>query len=421
MKKIVSTILLASVFFGSSYDVFAEEKEKVVLVEDLQELESVQKQLQGQHGIQQLDIIEEIGALRFKGDSQNLDYRINTLVDEAIQYGELLSVKGEQATPTLTDTQFEKFNWGLNRISKSMNFPQLMGKKPIRIAVIDSGIDTTHPLLSENVTQGRSYISEESATVDLFGHGTQVAGLLRTIAPQATLIPYKVLNSQGSGDSFNTITAIIDAVNDGANIINVSVGTYRSLENEEEALTKQAYERAIAYAKKNKTVVVASSGNNGDSLDDKAEAEALYHLPGGLEEVITVGSSTKDSTLAYYSNYGEQIDLVAPGGDFGPTYLTKGEMDVTYMLVTTKPMQQAQNFIDLAVGLPQGYTLSFGTSLSVPQVSAALALLMSRDNAKEPNPQKYINKLYRSATDLGKQGIDVQFGHGELNIEKLLE
>ena len=421
MKKIVSMFLMTSIFFWGSHDVFAEEEEKVVLVEDLQQLEGVQKELQEQHGIQQLDIIEEIGILRVKGESQNLDYSIDSLVDEGIQHGKLLSVKGEQSTAPLTDLQFERFNWGLNKINEPLNFPQLMGKKSIRIAVVDSGIDTTHPLLSENVTQGRSYISEELATVDFFGHGTQVAGLLRTIAPQATLIPYKVLTPQGGGDSFNTIMAIIDAVNDGANIINVSVGTYKSMKNEEEALTKQAYERAVAYAKENKVAVVASSGNNGYSLDDKAKEEALYHLPGGLEDVITVGSSTKDSALAYYSNYGEEIDLVAPGGDFGPTYLTKGEMNVTYMIVTTKPMQQDPNFIDLAVGMPQGYTLSFGTSLSAPQVSAALALLMSRETVGKPNPQKYVSELYRSATDLGEPGRDVQFGHGELNIERMLE
>lgn len=421
MKKIIYIIFLINIFFCNSYEVFAEDKEKVVLIEDLNQLKDIHKQLQVQQDIKHLDIIEEIGILLVKGDSQSLDYRIPNIFGEDIQYGELLSVKGEQATPQLIDIQFDKFNWGLKNINKKLDFMELMGEKPIRIAVIDSGIDITHPLLAKNVLKGRSYVNNEKATVDSFGHGTQVAGLLQAIAPKVNLIPYKVLNSQGDGDSFSTIRAIIDAVNDGADIINLSIGTYKSLENEEESLTKKAYERAIAYAKKNKAIIVASSGNNGDSLDDKAKVEALYHMPGGLDDVITIGSSTKDSALAYYSNYGKQIDLVAPGGDFGPKFLSEGEMNVTYMLITTKPMEQSQNYIDLAVGLPKGYTLSFGTSLSAPQVSAALALLMSRDNAKKPNPQKYLNKLYKSATDLGEKGIDIQFGHGELNIEKLLE
>ncbi|WP_234396982.1 S8 family serine peptidase [Bacillus massiliglaciei] len=147
----------------------------------------------------------------------------------------------------------------------------------------------------------------------------------------------------------------------------------------------------------------------------------LLQQQAGLENVITVSSTNKNQELAYYSNYGNRIDLVALAGDFGDTYFSEGQINVTYMMLMTKPMKMGQNFIDQAVGLPAGYTLSFGTSLAAPQVSAALALLMAEDKAKNPNPQKYVNQFYRGAVDLGDPGPDEVYGQGELNITKSLK
>ncbi|MDW0108900.1 S8 family peptidase [Sporosarcina aquimarina] len=421
MKKRYIQILLLTVLWLSSYSVAsASERSEVFLFDESSELHQYKSDLKNEYPDLEVEAIDELGILRVDGQSEQIDMIQPLFANDFVEQGTLPKITSEtmvQELETPYPKEFERFAWAL-KIPEWPEFDyfEAMGNKGVTIAVIDSGIDTEHPLFANNVDEGRSYIENQKPTTDEFGHGTQVAGVLRMTAPKATLVPYKVLESDGNGDSFHTLQAIVHAVDGGADIINVSVGTYKSVNSAEERLTKKAYERAVNYAKRHKVAMVASAGNEGFNLDEKAKLEGSVHLPGGLRDVVTVGSTTKNHELAYYSNYGKGVDIVAPGGDFGPTFLATGEMNVSYMMLTTKPLQQPHNFIDEAVELPPGYTLSFGTSLSAPMVSGAIAILMSNDRAKKPNPNKYIQKIQRTATDLGAPGKDSFYGHGELNI-----
>ena len=122
----------------------------------------------------------------------------------------------------------------------------------VRIALIDSGIDPNHPILSGKIDleDAVSFISEDESIVDTNGHGTMVAGIIAQVAPDAKITPYRVI-SAASGDSAWTIQAIIQAVDDGNDLINMSLGTYKAADIEDELLTIKAFERAIEYAEEN--------------------------------------------------------------------------------------------------------------------------------------------------------------------------
>ncbi|MDI6533133.1 S8 family serine peptidase [Bacillus mycoides] len=423
MKRYWYISLLLICFLAVNQQTADAAESEAFLLEEGVNVQSYAEQLKEVYPELTIKTIDEIQFVQVEGNTKQLDMAAKLLTNNAIASGDLAGIVSETSNVPnniIVGENFAKFNWPYARITNNqMKFNQFKGESSVEIALIDSGLDTTHPLFQYNVKPGKTFVESSSSTSDDFGHGTQVAGVVRTIAPQATLVPYKVLGKQG-GESIWTLKAMVEAVNDGVDILNISLGTYKSDNIEDEKVTRLAYERAVEYAKKHKVVVVASSGNEGHDLDEQVAA-GNYHLPGGLPEVLTVGSTTKDGDRAYYSNYGSNVDIVAPGGDFGPMYSTKGEMNVTYMLMTTAPMKQQQNFIDQAVGLPQGYTLSFGTSLSAPQVSATLALMMAQDKAKKPNPNKYINQLLKEAMDLGKPGFDPVYGYGELKIPSSLK
>ena len=426
MKKIYIQILLLTVIWLGSYSVAsASDRSEVFLFDESSELQQYKSKIKNEYPDLEIEAIDELGLLRVDGKSEQMDMIQPMFVNDFVEQGTLPKITSEtmvQEPKTLYPKEFERFAWAFKTPEwPEFDYFEAMGSKGVIIAVIDSGIDTQHPLFTTNVKEGRSYIENKEPSTDEFGHGTQVAGVLRMTAPKATLVPYKVLESDGNGDSFHTLQAIVDAVDDGADIINVSVGTYKSENSSDERLTKIAYERAVKYVKQHKVAMVASAGNEGYNLDDKAKLEGSYHLPGGLRDVVTVGSTTKNHELAYYSNYGNGVDLVAAGGDFGPTFLETGEMNVSYMMLTTKPLQQPHNFIDAAVELPAGYTLSFGTSLSAPMVSGTMAILMSNDRARKPNPEKYIQKIQRTATDIGAPGKDPLYGYGEINILRAIK
>lgn len=137
--------------------------------------------------------------------------------------------------------------------------------------------------------------------------------MIAQIAPESVITVYKVIGEE-TGESDWTISAIIQAANNGNDIINMSLGTYKCDDVESELLTIEAYERAVQYAEEKECLVVASAGNKALDLDQYYEKEGIKHLPGGIEATITISSVHKNS-LATYSNFGSNIDFSAPGGD----------------------------------------------------------------------------------------------------------
>ncbi|GFN33563.1 hypothetical protein PCURB6_38230 [Paenibacillus curdlanolyticus] len=142
-----------------------------------------------------------------------------------------------------------------------------------------------------------------------------------------------------------------------------------------------------------------------------------------LENVISVGAVTKSNRLSPYSNYGAHLDFVASGGYFGDEFDTTGNFNVTDLMLTAFPRSMPNSPLDMILNIPQGYSLSYGTSLAVPQVSATIAILLSEyydRHHRYPRTDDVMRILRNSANDLGAPGRDDQFGYGEINLARAL-
>ncbi len=250
----------------------------------------------------------------------------------------------------------------------------------VRIALLDTGVDGTHPDLVDRVIGGYNFVDDTADVSDQNGHGTACAGILvgtgrgadtvGGIAPQAYLIPIKVMNDAGKGESFAVIEGLVYAVDQGAKVINLSIGTKS---------TSSALKEAIDYVLSKGAIVVGAAGNDGSTDILK---------PGAYPEVICVGAVDGTRQYAPFSNYGEEIDIVAPG----------------VAIYTTAPDGRYMQFS--------------GTSSAAPFVSGALAALISENPYM--SAEEITTKLLEGADNLGYAGHDEYFGEGMLNLKRSL-
>lgn len=316
---------------------------------------------------------------------------------------------GEQLPEYYTD-----WGWTVRDVTSELkSHRQSKGSTLTTIAIIDSGIDDSHPALSQNiVSDGRSFVPGEEGTRDQTGHGTMVAGMIAakgkisSIAPSIGIVPYKVFGKAASESEW-VIKAIKQATKDGVDVINLSLGTYKDPTNKEDNKVIKAYEKAIKYAHKKGVVVVASSGTDGYSMDNQKDLakkignmKRAMHLPGGLKNTITVGATNRLLQPTEYSNYGKKVDLSAPAGDYGPDWSTSGIADIKSFVLTTYPTYLPQSPISQALDLDQGYEFMIGTSLASPQVAAVAALLIDVAKSKGINlsPDTVEHLLKKSTT-----------------------
>lgn len=314
----------------------------------------------------------------------------------------------------MTDEEmFDAMAWHVDEITNNRKSLDITKGKGVKIALIDSGVDISHPVLAGkiNMQDSYSYVTNEPSIRDDNGHGTGVAGVIAQIAPESVITVYKVIGEE-TGESDWTISAIIQAANNGNDIINMSLGTYKCDDVESELLTIEAYERAVQYAEEKECLVVASAGNKALDLDQYYEKEGIKHLPGGIEATITISSVHKNS-LATYSNFGSNIDFSAPGGDL---VYVDGLLDLNQWIYILYPTTLDNGLSSL--GVPQGYTFNCGTSLSAPAVTAGIADLLSYslENKQDLNMKEIVEVLIEGANDIGTPGKDDCFGYGVANI-----
>ncbi|MDA1764034.1 S8 family serine peptidase [Bacillus thuringiensis] len=326
--------------------------------------------------------------------------------------------------------------WQIAKVTDNYKSHEItLGEKNVNIALVDSGVDYNHPELKNSIKylEGKSYVPSEPDLLDQNGHGTQVAGIiaahdkLKGIVPNITITPYKVIGKK-DGESVWTIQAIIDAANNGADVINLSLGTYKAINLDDENAIIKAYERAIQYAKEKNSIVVASAGNEGINLDkpfEKVDDEkgVLYkiHVPGGLSNVLTVSGTDKNDEFVNYSNFGPEVDFSAPSGSYGTIIDNQFKFDPSYLIGTTYPTYLEPTMLDAQLNTPKGYTLNLGTSLSAPSVSGTLGAIISRYyelHSTKPSADITIKYLKDGATDLGATGKDDQYGYGLVNSYK---
>jgi hypothetical protein len=263
---------------------------------------------------------------------------------------------------------------------------------PVIVAVIDTGIRPEHEDLLGKTVPGWDYVDGDADPTDLpsstknYSHGTHVAGTVAAATDNgigvagtswgAQIMPIRVLGPDGSGSSSNVAEGIMFAVENGADVINLSLGLA--------AHPGPAMEGAVQYAYSRGVTLVAASGNDNG-------ARVLY--PAAFPEVIAVSATDSDNELAGYSNCGPEITVAAPGGT--PLY------------------QVLSTGYSSATPATDKYFLSFGTSMATPHVSGLAALLISARGRM--SPASIAELISATSMDLGGDGYDTRFGAGLIN------
>lgn len=207
-------------------------------------------------------------------------------------------------------------------------------------------------------------------------------------------MPVKVLNKQGSGTLQQLIDGIYFATNNGAKVISMSLGYPPGY------YPGKALDDALNYAYSNGVTVVAASGNN--------EAGTVSY-PAAYEKCIAVGATRYDGSRSNYSNYGDALDVMAPGGDTSLDQNGDGYRDGIL-----------QNTFDPNTKNPKDFGFWFfqGTSMATPHISGVAALLI----AKGANgPEEVMAAIQNTATDLGTSGWDQYYGYGLINAKAALD
>jgi subtilisin family serine protease len=289
----------------------------------------------------------------------------------------------------------------------------------VRIAVLDTGIWYHHPDLWANIdfAAGASFVPGTPDFLDDNGHGTHVAGIIAAanndwgtigVAPDATLIPVKVLAADGIGRISWFVSGVIHAVNQNADIINLSLGYYLQKNGlppyytaEDASYLRRMIRKVVNWADQQGALVINSAGNAGLDLDHSGNIISIPTEEGKGIVVSATGPQGLDNfdELASYSNYGTStIWVAAPGGDFRD-YPTGGWW-YDMVLSTT---------ID-------GWMWSAGTSSAASVVSGVAALVLEKYGPMSPAQLK--THLAQTADDLGKPGKDPVYGNGRINAYK---
>ncbi len=212
--------------------------------------------------------------------------------------------------------------WALPAIGAPSAWGQLPADAPkVTVAVIDSGICASNPDLAGRIIDGWDFLESDAVPQDDFGHGCEVSGVIAAnmndgigivgVAPNAQIMPLRVLNAQGVGSYSDVAAAIVYAADHNAQVINLSLGG---------SSPSSTLENAVNYAISKGVIVVAAAGNNGTE-------NALY--PAAYPDVIAVGSVDPNLQHSSFSNYGSQVDIWAPGRDILTT-----KRDGSYGLVS---------------------------------------------------------------------------------------
>jgi subtilisin family serine protease len=263
--------------------------------------------------------------------------------------------------------------WHLPSIYAPSAWDVTVGSSQVTIAVIDTGVDYTHPDLAAKCVAGYNFVAHNTNPMDDHGHGTHVAGIAAAASNngtgvagvdwQARIMPVKVLNAQGSGYDSDVASGIRYAADNGAGVINMSLGSPEY---------SYTLEEAVNYAYNKGVTIIAAAGNDGGAVG----------YPAACDHVIAVGATDSGDRLASFSNRGPGLDLTAPG-------------------------------VNILSTVPGGYQKMSGTSMASPIVAGCASLVLSRFPGDRPSDVE--STLEAGATDLGSPGYDTNFGYGKVN------
>ncbi|WP_167553195.1 S8 family peptidase [Evansella clarkii] len=241
---------------------------------------------------------------------------------------------------TTNDPLLER-QWGLDNINAQGAW-DLARVAPLsaRIAILDTGVKANHPDLRGKIIHQANFSSSPTAD-DIHGHGTHVAGIAAAATNNrngiagmsyntGAIMNIKVMGDNGGGSISNVAQGIIHAANQGAHIINLSLGA---------AMGNETLRNAVNYAHNRGALLIAAAGNNSSNI---------AHYPAGYNQVLAVAATNQSNELAPFSNYGSWVEVAAPGQDILSTF--PGEAGDT-MYRTASGTSQAAPFVSGLAGL----------------------------------------------------------------------
>lgn len=335
--------------------------------------------LNAEHGVRQIRRIEKLGVRVMsvpKGKSAEALARAYEKNPKVV-FAEPDHIVQTSMTPN--DTLYSN-QWALPKISAPAAWDVTTGSSALTIAVVDTGVESSHPDLLGRVVMGYDFANSDSDPSDDNGHGTAVAGIAAANSNNALgvagmnwvakVLAVKTFDSTGNGYTSNIADGIMYAADRGARVISMSFaapyGTY-------------TMESAIDYAHSKGCVLVAAAGNN---------SRDWVSYPAAYSKVIAVGATDSSDALASWCNYGADQDVVAPG---------------VGVMTTTSGGTYAQ---------------FSGTSAATPFVSGLAGLVLAREPGLS---QAQVAAAIRAgAVDLGAAGWDERFGWGRIDAARTL-
>jgi subtilisin family serine protease len=355
---------------GREAPVFPEgtvEGEVVFTFADQKELHAFLKRAR-EAGIQTSDVLHGVNAVRIRAENLASVDAGNATVD----FNYIFSTPPVPETRAPDGTEYAAFGTNAVQWLGGAEVSERWGKG-VKIAILDTGVDPNTPVAARlagviDATGG--------AKSNDTGHGTAIATLLlgeegrvTGIAPEADVLSVQVVTEDGYGDSFSLARGLIAAVDQGARVLSISLGSFGD---------SMVVRNAIEYVQARGAVIVAAAGNEGTNA---------VAFPARYDGVIAVTATDANGTVPYFGNRGMEVDVAAPGVGI----ITRWDAE-------------------------SGILFS-GTSAAVPFVSGAIAGLLSREPYRTATETAQIVKDY--SNDAGAPGFDSTYGAGVLTIERL--
>ncbi|MCH8977947.1 MAG: S8 family serine peptidase [Armatimonadetes bacterium] len=272
--------------------------------------------------------------------------------------------------------------WGVKRIGSGIVHGLGNRGFGVNVAILDSGIDYTHPDLDGNYAGGYDFANNDSDPKDDNGHGTHVAGTVAAedndfgvvgVAPEANLYAVKVLGSSGGGSYSDVIAGLQWCVDNGMHVTNNSYGS----SGDPGTAVKAAFDNSFAAG----IIHIAAAGNSGNR---KGKGDKVGY-PARYDSVIAVAATTSSDSRASYSSTGPDVEIAAPGSSINSTKLGGG------------------------------YVVFSGTSMASPHVAGVAALVIA---AGMTNNDDVRLQLQTTADDLGDEGLDPLYGYGLVDADE---
>lgn len=362
-----------------------------------------------------LDFKEEVPITKVKEETQRLSFKYNQRValnsvfsisDRIyIVEGDKKTLKELKRSPLRKDTEYIEANyqyhalaapndpeyskqWNLRNINVEQAWDETKGSG-VTVAVIDTGVSKVPDLKSTKFVKGYDFVNNKDDASDDNGHGTHVAGTIAQstnngygvagIAYEASIMPLKVLSGSGGGTISDIAEAIKFAADNGADVINMSLGGGGA---------SNMMEEAIKYAHSKGVVVVAAAGNEGRNASS---------YPARYPDVISVSATDAAGDKANYSNFGAGVDISAPGGSETGKIIQN----------TINPETGASIFLEAQ-----------GTSMAAPHVAGVAALIKATN--VETTPEEVLDILKQSSRKVQEDHLN-HFGSGHLDANAAVQ